>query len=690
MRSFAFAAFAAFLLLIFTQAHAMELKKPASIEQLDLSYRHYGTLMLSGDYFDYAAVNVTTLQNEDNQEVSLPSEGTLVADSSGNKKLNIVRQNPGKNFQYSASGTAKISAIHTYSLPASYTIPEDAKRFLLPAKHVQSDDPAIKQLARDITAGAANDFEKVALLAVWVNGNVNYTLDLGGEAKDALWVLQNRIGTCDEFTTLFLALARSMGIPAKYISGYVYGSDGWQKHAWAEVYLGKWIPVDATWLEVARLDATHIKFFETDDNYVANEAKAYGSGGKITWLEDNDTFDISGYRDTELMDYEVYVSAGKLGAGGDIAVVAEITPEEYAVDKITLEPCTGMDVLRVEDKSRAVVLLPRKTAVVAWKVSVSPGLDANKLYTCPLVINSNILKRKTRGFEADPRLKSGMKLDAALAKSFFSVGENVTVSVSGEGTPAASDVVGVAADNFFETSAIASKTYQRTFSFQAGTPGSPRAIIFDSAGNVKVLNYTVQKAGDVFIDKMEGPDFAPFGSRPEVRLIIKNSMLLPQNIRLDIKINDRVVPSESFTVPLNSKIPINLSIPSDSAGGVRVSVRLVADSVEEAVKMVRIYAAPNITIDAKYNSGEGSAEVKLVSANDEAKNIEVFLGGKKQTLASSSENKTLYFNVPAGEYDVKVNYEDVAGNKYALEKKISFEESWWDRIVGWVRNILRK
>jgi transglutaminase-like putative cysteine protease len=60
-------------------------------------------------------------------------------------------------------------------------------------------------------------------------------------------------GVCQDFTHITLSLLRSCGIPARYVSGYLYKGDGevgetvvGESHAWVEAWLGSWHPVDPT------------------------------------------------------------------------------------------------------------------------------------------------------------------------------------------------------------------------------------------------------------------------------------------------------------------------------------------------------------------------------------------------------------------------------------------------------------
>jgi transglutaminase-like putative cysteine protease len=65
-------------------------------------------------------------------------------------------------------------------------------------------------------------------------------------------VLELRAGVCQDFAHLLIAAARAMGVPARYVSGYIHvaGGEGAASasHAWAEAWVpGRgWVGFDAT------------------------------------------------------------------------------------------------------------------------------------------------------------------------------------------------------------------------------------------------------------------------------------------------------------------------------------------------------------------------------------------------------------------------------------------------------------
>jgi len=66
-------------------------------------------------------------------------------------------------------------------------------------------------------------------------------------------VLRARAGVCQDFAHLMIAVLRSAGIPARYVSGYIFGGDSRvlgavASHAWCEAYLPPygWVGFDPT------------------------------------------------------------------------------------------------------------------------------------------------------------------------------------------------------------------------------------------------------------------------------------------------------------------------------------------------------------------------------------------------------------------------------------------------------------
>jgi len=159
------------------------------------------------------------------------------------------------------SGTRYEITLKATRLPESHRAPDlplqppaEVTRYLESTALSQSDDPRIRDLAKRLAEGS-RDSVKVAR-------NINAFVFTGLEKKSgargsatATEVLEQRAGDCTEHAALTVALMRAAGIPARNVSGIVYLTDpdghavaGY--HAWAEVWLGRWVGVDAVFGEM--------------------------------------------------------------------------------------------------------------------------------------------------------------------------------------------------------------------------------------------------------------------------------------------------------------------------------------------------------------------------------------------------------------------------------------------------------
>jgi transglutaminase-like putative cysteine protease len=110
-------------------------------------------------------------------------------------------------------------------------------------------DPRIGQIAREWTAGAVSDYDKVLAIQQHFKGNgFQYSTDVDvSDDPDALltFLTQTKAGFCQQFATAMAALVRELKLPARVAVGYQQGTlqdDGSylvqsdDAHAWVEVY----------------------------------------------------------------------------------------------------------------------------------------------------------------------------------------------------------------------------------------------------------------------------------------------------------------------------------------------------------------------------------------------------------------------------------------------------------------------
>ena len=117
----------------------------------------------------------------------------------------------------------------------------DMKRWLEPDKLVPLDE-RIRELSAEVTQGKTTDLEKARAIYDYVLANMKYDKSGTGWGNgDIYWACDAKRGNCTDFHALFIGLARSAGIPAKFEIGLPVPADkssgeigGY--HCWAEFY----------------------------------------------------------------------------------------------------------------------------------------------------------------------------------------------------------------------------------------------------------------------------------------------------------------------------------------------------------------------------------------------------------------------------------------------------------------------
>lgn len=99
-----------------------------------------------------------------------------------------------------------------------------------------------------------NPQEAIVAAANWVHSELAYVKGTTGVHSSGLDALREGKGVCQDFAHLTLILLRSMGIPSRYVSGYLHPKkkatigetiDG-QSHAWIQAWTGGWWNYDPT------------------------------------------------------------------------------------------------------------------------------------------------------------------------------------------------------------------------------------------------------------------------------------------------------------------------------------------------------------------------------------------------------------------------------------------------------------
>jgi transglutaminase-like putative cysteine protease len=134
---------------------------------------------------------------------------------------------------------------------AAYAAPTPEQRQYLNPERLVPINENFRQIAEEVVKGKKGDLVRARALYDHVIDRMRYIKYGDGWGKgDAVYACDARTGNCTDFHSYFIALARSVGIPARFAIGAAIpsernegGIDGY--HCWAEFFAdGKWWPVD--------------------------------------------------------------------------------------------------------------------------------------------------------------------------------------------------------------------------------------------------------------------------------------------------------------------------------------------------------------------------------------------------------------------------------------------------------------
>jgi transglutaminase-like putative cysteine protease len=108
-------------------------------------------------------------------------------------------------------------ALETYRQPSALTQP----------------DTALRAVATKLACSGEQGTDLAIAVGGWVYRRMRYGFDRTGVRTTAGQALAAGHGVCQDYAHVMLALCRLLGIPARYVSGYLVGEGG--THAWVEV-----------------------------------------------------------------------------------------------------------------------------------------------------------------------------------------------------------------------------------------------------------------------------------------------------------------------------------------------------------------------------------------------------------------------------------------------------------------------
>lgn len=278
------------------------------------------------------------------------------------------------------------------------------KEYTQATEKIDKNNPEIIKIANNLAEGETDAYKVAFKFARYVNKIMTYDENYISGTQKASIVLKEKKGVCDEYSVLFMALCRAVGLPIRYISGAAYDNikNEFIPHAWVEVWFpdNGWVSFDATYNEYGWIDPTHIRMQETADSQVS-AVRYIWEGGKVSGDQPDIKVSMTS-PEKNLPIYltsEIWAEESKVGFNSYNIIWMKLENQNdfYIVPEAALIKSPEV----VSDNQQYVLLEPHSSALIHWIVKLPANLDERYTYTYD--IESSVLfgEPKKISFVAD-------------------------------------------------------------------------------------------------------------------------------------------------------------------------------------------------------------------------------------------------------------------------------------------------
>ncbi|WP_174867318.1 transglutaminase family protein [Nocardia arthritidis] len=182
---------------------------------------------------------------------------------------------PGEELDWAALRSSQIADRFDEMLAPTTYVPRDRKLAAVAERFARELSPA----------------QAVVAAAQWVHDTMDYIPGTTSVHTSAVQAYAEREGVCQDYAHLTLVLLRGMGIPSRYVSGYLHPNPvaeigapvAGQSHAWIEAWTGLWWGYDPT--NNIAVNEQHVSVGVGRDYADVPPLKGIFSGGGSTDLE---------------------------------------------------------------------------------------------------------------------------------------------------------------------------------------------------------------------------------------------------------------------------------------------------------------------------------------------------------------------------------------------------------------------
>ena len=172
--------------------------------------------------------------------------------ATGNRSLRLRAQPGDLTLQYRAT----VDITHHIADPATIAevpvqrLPPEVMGYIHPSRYCQSD--RLGRFAMAEFGSLWQGYARVLAIQDWVRQQVAFKSNTSDGHTSAVDTLIERVGVCRDFAHLMIGAVRSMGLAARYVSGYLRSGGDLQgadaSHAWVSVFCPEsgWVDFDPT------------------------------------------------------------------------------------------------------------------------------------------------------------------------------------------------------------------------------------------------------------------------------------------------------------------------------------------------------------------------------------------------------------------------------------------------------------
>ena len=413
-----------------------------------------------------------------------------------------------------------VSYVGNLEAPISKINRTDLSFFLASQQYIESNASEIVSLAKMLAGNESNVFDIGKAIFDYTSTNITYNEEwlkiYGGEwhegQEGALWTLRNGSGLCRHFSALYVALARSLGIPSVVVMGCGFinlevgklcsGSSSGNAHAWILLYLPEygWMPVEPQggwwwgWQYGSSLPS-HIIFVKGElSKFNTEEGEAWVSSYTIWCDQSVKSKDVLNYivepltpkRQNITMDMNI---TSNIHAGSNLKIGCRLDTTIDGLAMVTLTSPAGTTYQEHTTfkggETHLEWMVPAEWKNVGrWNVSVAfPGdelhewcLDKKSFNVSSVPSEINVTVSPENPVENEP-----LKIQGYLTTQFS--GENVTLTIAREGGAPQVFYAETSEGGYFSLDLSQGLTGLGRWVVNASWSGGARDLLYASASN---------------------------------------------------------------------------------------------------------------------------------------------------------------------------------------------------------------